>query len=116
MAYLDTENKETQKQLAYNPRILATAWLEVSQSFIRNQMEWKVRFEAEHSGECYSDYDETDRMKKYILLHAKVTCRIQDLKLYVTLRNLTDKTYQSRAGYPMPGRTVSFGGTWELWD
>ncbi|UCE18655.1 MAG: TonB-dependent receptor [Gemmatimonadota bacterium] len=114
--YLDAENRGTGRVLARNPETLATAWLQLSRAFIRDQMEWKVRIETEYTGRQYADFEEKVLMKKYALLHARMACRIQDLSLYVTFRNLTDKTYQSRAGYPMPGRTISFGGGWELWD
>ena len=115
-AYVHSEDMNTHTSLPYRPRTVTTAWLQFSRSFIKKQIHWRLRLEAEHNGEQYSDYDERARMKKYGLLHAKVSCRIHDLNLYVIFRNLTDTSYQSRIGYPMPGRTFRFGGSWELWD
>lgn len=114
--YLHSEDTDKHTSLPYRPKTAATVWLQFHRSFIRNEIDWRVRLEAEHIGEQYSDYDELSRVKKYGLLRAKVMCTIHDLSLYALFRNLTETSYQSRFGYPMPGRTFRFGGTWGLWD
>ena len=114
--YVHAEDKATGKLLPYCPKTSAAVWLQFATSFLKDQIEFTLRGEAEHLGEQYTDYDETSRMKEYGLLHAKATCRIQDFNFYVVFRNLTDKRYRTRAGYPMPGRIMTLGGAWEFWD
>jgi outer membrane cobalamin receptor len=51
----------------------------------------------------------------YAVLQARVTVSpLPELALYLSGENLTNRSYQTMLGYPMPGRTMMGGVRWEM--
>ncbi|MDR1673064.1 MAG: TonB-dependent receptor [Bacteroidales bacterium] len=71
---------------------------------------WTFSANYQHVGNLYSNSAVPDRTETYGLLDAKATYRpLKWLNVFAKGENLTDREYQIRDGFPMPGITV-FGG------
>lgn len=67
----------------------------------------------EYSSDRYTDLDGYNKLNDYILAHLHVTFNIIDnLKLELTFKNITDADYSLRAGFPMKGRTYGLTATY----
>ncbi len=98
---LDTEDKKTGKELTY--RAQKTANLRISQQL--NQL--TVGLDTQFSDERYTNTSNTEKLPAYTLynLDAKYSLSKQ-LNLSASIKNLTDKEYETNKGYATAGRTV----------
>ncbi len=77
-----------------------------------------VTLQGQWINNLYSDDNPYDysvtyvRLDPYILLNLRINGRLNKyLKYYTSVENITDKSYQTMHGFPMPGRTFTFGLT-----
>jgi iron complex outermembrane receptor protein len=66
------------------------------------------------SGLYGADYSRT-ALPDYATLQGRVTVKpLNGVSVFVSGENLLNKSYQTMANYPMPGRTVMGGARWEI--
>lgn len=56
------------------------------------------------------------KLPGYGLLDVRVSQKILSAELFISIENVLDKKYQSRDGYPLPGRIISAGIRMKLLD
>jgi outer membrane cobalamin receptor len=75
-----------------------------------------ARLSGEYVGSRYEKSDNTVSLPKYGLGSFLLTLRVVDLTGYYGVDNFGKVKYESRRGYPMPGKTYRAGIGVELWD
>jgi outer membrane cobalamin receptor len=58
----------------------------------------------------------TTELPEYLLVNLKASKKIKDIELWAKVDNATNKQYQTRLGYPLPGVTYYAGITVKFWD
>jgi outer membrane receptor for ferrienterochelin and colicins len=115
--YLDARDDRTERLLPYQPHHQLATYVQYEMTFIPEQLQVIGRVEIEAIGKRYADSDQTQRLAPETLLSASITARfLQHLTAYLAAKNLLDRRYALRFGYPLPGRTFSAGLTWTFWD
>ncbi|KPL19969.1 MAG: hypothetical protein AMJ92_00460 [candidate division Zixibacteria bacterium SM23_81] len=115
--YLDAKDDLLNKHLPYQPEHQFAAHLQYGLSVIRKQLEVICRLGVEHIGERYADAREGEKLPSSTVVNGKLTAKVLDrVRVYLVGKNLQDKEYSLRSGYPLPGRTFYGGISWEFWD
>ena len=102
------------KVIPYSPLVHSFAFVELSHCFFRELLGGSIRFEADVTSGMEDSAGE--KMADVVLLNLKGRIRLVDIDLFGVVENITDKSYELRRGYPLPGRTLRCGLEWELWD
>ena len=115
--FLDAKDDLLDKRLPYQPQHLLNGHLQYGIPLIKGQLELTGRMGVEYLGECYADSQEEENWPSNILLNGKLTGRVLNrFQIYLMGKNLQDKSYLLRKGYPLPGRTFYGGISWQFWD
>lgn len=61
-------------------------------------------------------YERRVSTKDYLIVDTKIAGQWGDFQVNVTLNNLTNVTYIEAGAYPLPGRWMSLGVKWQLWE
>ena len=102
--FLDTEDRETGKQLTYDPEHMANLVLD----YRVRDFGLGISLRGEYVGERYKDQENTEKLDGYFLAHAKITKDItKNLEAFLEVENIFDKKYEEYD--EMPG-TELFGG------
>jgi len=107
--FLIARDKKTENDLYYQPRNKVNSSVEYSSP-------WKgtYGFSVEYLDRCYDSISnlETRVLPSVVLLNCRASQNIlEHIELFLAVENLTDKSYQMRYDFPMPGRTFSGGTT-----
>ncbi len=102
--FLDTEDRETGKELIYDPEHMANFVLD----YRVPGFGLGINLRGEYVGERYTDSNNTEKLNGYFLAHAKITKDItKNLEAFLEVENIFDKKYEEYD--EMPGTEV-FGG------
>ncbi len=113
--YLDARDRETDDQLPYQPHHQFAAGLQSGLTVIPRQLELSVKMELEAIGQRYADSIEEDRLAAESRLNGRIGARFLDhLTVFLIGRNLLDRRFALRSGYPLPGRTFGGGLSWSF--
>lgn len=114
--------------LPYQPARSGTGYLEYQKEFWlypkgkaqtggkKGKIMVGARLSGEYVGYRYAKSDNTVSLPKYGLGSFLLTLRVVDLTGYYGVDNFGKVKYESRWGYPMPGKTYRAGLSVELWD
>lgn len=97
----------------YIPELRLDFWVGYGELFKEENLGLNLKLAGEYVGQRFS---EEGRMAPHLLFDLRVALRIIDLSLFYQADNLLAESYELRPDYPMPGRTISFGLSWEFWD
>ena len=111
---LSAEDEEMKKDLPYRPQFQGGWVIQYRESFLRGNFGLELLLSGEYVGERMSESGE--RLDDYHLLHSRGEIRIVDFALYAKVINLFDSYYRSRMNFPLPGRTLHVGLSWEFFD
>jgi outer membrane cobalamin receptor len=114
--YLDAKDVSLDRRLPYQPGQQLAGHLQYGLILFGENSELVSRLEAQYLGERYVDAAEGEKLPALVMINGKISLRAMGLRLYFVAKNMTDKRYCFRAGYPMPGRTFVGGVSWEFWD
>ena len=115
--YLDARDRETDLLLPYQPHHQISAHLGSGLTMISNQLELTVSMELDVIGERYADSAEEKRLAAETRLNARIDASfLEHLTVYLIGRNLGDRRFALRSGYPLPGRTFGGGLSWTFVD
>jgi outer membrane receptor for ferrienterochelin and colicins len=115
--YLDARDRRTDLVLPYQPAHRFSASLRSGLAVIEDQLELSAMLEFEGIGERYADSAEMEVLAAESHLHARIDARfLEHLTVYLTGRNLRDRRFVLRSGYPLPGRTFGGGLSWTFRD
>jgi outer membrane receptor for ferrienterochelin and colicins len=116
-SYLNGKDDTTDRRLPYQAEHQVMGYIQYGIELIAEQLELIARVGAEHTGRRYEDSIEARSLSANTLLHGKLTANFfRQLQVYVQGKNLLDKEYSLRSGYPLPGRTLTGGLSWTFWD
>ena len=102
--FLDTEDRETGKELIYDPEHMANFVLD----YRVPDFGLSINLRGEYVGERYKDQENTEKLDGYFLAHAKITKDItKKFQAFFEVENIFDKEYEESD--KMPGTEV-FGG------
>ncbi|MCK4617336.1 TonB-dependent receptor [Candidatus Aerophobetes bacterium] len=91
--------------LAYTPEYKMGLSLEYETDFGLG-----IRIETEKVSEQYTNRENTQKLKGYNLLNARLSQRLtKKVEVFATGENLLDESYQVFRDYPMPGRRINLG-------
>jgi outer membrane cobalamin receptor len=91
--------------LAYTPEYKMGLSLEYETDFGLG-----IRIETERISEQYTNRENTQKLKGYNLLNARLSQRLtKKVEVFATGENLLDESYQVFRDYPMPGRRINLG-------
>jgi len=91
--------------LAYTPEYKMGLSLEYETDFGLG-----IRIETEKVSEQYTNRENTQKLKGYNLLGARLSQRLtKKVEVFATGENLLDESYQVFRDYPMPGRRINLG-------
>ncbi len=99
--------------LPLSPEVRSNFWAAYGRVLGGGNIELRARLAGEYVEETFP-YG--DRLDTYLLFNLRGELKLIDLSLFYQLDNLLAETYELLPGYPMPGRTASFGLSWEFWD
>jgi outer membrane cobalamin receptor len=115
--YLNARDDRTDRLLPYLPHHQLSAHLQSSLAIIPEQLEFTARLELDAIGERYADSAQEQRLAAEALLNARLSARfLRQLSVYLIGKNLQDRRFALRSGYPLPGRTFGGGLNWTFWD
>jgi outer membrane cobalamin receptor len=115
--FLEAKDDLLNKHLPYQPEHQLTAHFQYGITLIKKQLEVICRLGVEYIGERYADAQEGEKLPSSIILKGKMTAKVMErVDIYLVGKNLQDKQYSLRSGYPLPGRTFYGGVSWEFWD
>lgn len=115
--YLDARDDRTDRLLPYQPRHQLSAHLQSALTVISEQLDLTARLELEAVGERYADSAQERRLAAETRLNARLSARfLRHLSAYLVGKNLQDRRFVLRSGYPLPGRTFGVGLNWDFWD
>lgn len=106
----------TDKSLPQVPKSLGTLACQYSGKFVSGRVGLLLRASEEYVGRRYIDSREDQALPAYSVLNLKTVLSLVDVSAYLSLLNATDENYVSQVGYPMPGRSLEAGLTWDFWD
>lgn len=106
--YLNPEIVESQKKPENEGNILQYRAQQTANLRITHQInQLTLGFDTQHTGERYTDDANTEKLPAYTLYNLDAQYRInQQLNLAASVKNLTDKEYESNKGYATAGRTL----------
>jgi outer membrane cobalamin receptor len=97
--YLMAENLETHAMLPYKPQ--NTLNYDISYFLLSNT---ELNLNACYISEQFvSAYDSSQKLPPYTLLNVGISQKINDVEIWAKINNITDKKYQIRYSYPLPG-------------
>ncbi|MDI6807488.1 MAG: TonB-dependent receptor [Candidatus Eisenbacteria bacterium] len=114
--YLEAKDKRSNLPLLYRPKHKAGGDIHLGFWLFSRSLRVSPGIAGEFVGTRFREGGAGKTMPWYSLLHANLRLQITDVTFYGSLRNLTDATYETRKGYPMPGRNYVFGFSWEFLD
>jgi outer membrane cobalamin receptor len=115
--FLDAKDELLDKRLPYRPRHQLFGYLQHEVDLLAEQLKLVSRLEIEHLGRCYANAMESEEVPSNTFINAKVTVHaLNHFQVYLVAKNLGDKKYSLRSGYPLPRRTFFWGLSWEFWD
>ncbi len=115
--YLDARDDRTERLLPYQPHHQLSAHLQSGLTVISEQLDLTARLEFEVFGERYADSAQERRLAAETRLNAKLSALFLDhLSAYLIGKNLQDRRFALRSGYPLAGRTFGGGLNWNFWD
>ncbi len=101
----DKGEEYTGNYLAYTPEYKMGLSLEYETDF-----GLAIHIEAEKIGEQYTNRENTQKLKGYALLGAKLSQRLtKKVEVFAMGENLLDESYEVFRDYPMPGRRINLG-------
>ena len=102
--FLDTEDRETGKELIYDPEHMANFVLD----YRVPDFGLGINLRGEYVGERYKDQENTEKLDGYFLAHAKITKDItKNLEAFLEVENIFDKKYKEYD--EMPGTELFCG-------
>ena len=102
--FLDTEDRETSKELIYDPEHMANFVFD----YRIPHFGLTINLRGEYVGERYTDQENTEELDDYFLAHTKITKDItKNLEAFFEVENIFDEGYEEYD--EMPGTEV-FGG------
>jgi outer membrane cobalamin receptor len=119
LAYTLLEAKDTllDRRLTYQPEHRLCGHLQYGVVLIKSQLEITGRLEFEYLSQRCADSWSGKELPSNTVIDGRVTGRVLDrFQIYLVGKNLRDKKYLLRVGYPLPGRTFFGGISWEFWD
>jgi len=115
--FLDAKDELVHKRLPYQPRYQFGGYLQHEVSVFAKHLELVTRLEIEHLSQRYADAMESEKIPYSTVINGKVTaCALKHFQVHLVAKNLGNKKYFLRSGYPLPGRTFYGGLSWEFWD
>lgn len=106
--HLVAEDKKTDKQLPYQAKDKAMAYIGYQQP------SFDIRIEAEHSGERFTNVQNTKSLDDYTLLNVSGNYYVNPhLTISSRLNNLTDEDYQTADGYRQKGVNAFISATYQ---
>jgi len=112
--YLWAINSDLKTLLDYMPRNTATyAFKYMSRSGIKAGIDFDY-VSSQLTGDSYTISN--PELPEYLLVNLKVSKKIKDVELWAKVDNATNKQYQTRLGYPLPGTMYYAGVTIKFWD
>lgn len=76
-------------------------------------LDMNAQFTGDHTGYDFANYDYSE-FSSFVLYNARLTAKpLDSLSVYLDLRNLEDKQYGYKPEFPMPGRTITVGFSYE---
>jgi len=109
-----SEHSRTGEELPYAPKVSAAGYAGYNGVFRRGDLGVKVTVDARYAGERVSDNGLS--LPEYYVLNLCGEIRVISLRMSYRVENLLDEEYESVSGYPMPGRTFTYGLDWEFWN
>ncbi len=109
-----SEHSRTGEELPYAPKVSVAGYAGYNGVFRRGDLGVKVTVDARYAGERVSDNGLS--LPEYYVLNLCGEIRVISLRMSYRVENLLDEEYESVSGYPMPGRTFTYGLDWEFWN
>ncbi|MFQ6116465.1 MAG: hypothetical protein ACE5NG_20595, partial [bacterium] len=121
-SYLEAED-EKGAWLIDRPQQMAYGWIDWTDRFFDRQLGVTVRLSGRLIGKRWGmKFDPVTyqtnpaQLQQVGIFDVKLMFEFKDADIFYTLENILDKRYQKVMGYPMPGRTIRWGITWEFFD
>jgi outer membrane cobalamin receptor len=115
--FLEARDDLLDKRLPYQPRHQFSGHIQDDIVLVRDQLELTGRLGFEYLDERFADSWEGQRLSSVAVFDGKISARVMGaFEVYLVGKNLGDKHYSLRSGYPLPGRSYYGGLTWEFWD
>jgi len=109
-----SDYSRTGGQASYTPKVTAGGYAGYGGTFRQGNLGVSLIGEARYVGERLSEVGLS--IPEYYVLNLCGEMRIVDVRLSYRIDNVLDETYESILGYPMPGRTFTYGLDWEFWN
>ncbi|MBI5206267.1 MAG: TonB-dependent receptor [Candidatus Firestonebacteria bacterium] len=115
-SYITAREKTSNHFLPNEPRNKITYYLIFNKDFHKGDLNIGIKFGGEKIGQSFTALDNTEELSPYTLFNAKLVIRIVDINFYWGASNMQYTKYETRKGFPMPERRVTFGFNWEFID
>lgn len=99
--------------LPLSPEVRSNFWAAYGTILSGGNVELRARLTGEYVEERFPCGDWLDT---HLLFNLRGEVKLIDVSFFYHLDNLLAESYELLPGYPMPGRTASFGLSWEFWD
>lgn len=109
--YLWAEDTQNKRLLNYRPRNAANYTVTYLTAF-----DMKIDLTAQYTGEQETWEMSYPVLPEFTLLNLGISQKIRDTEIWARANNLTDKKYQTRNKYPLPGFNFSAGVTVKFWS
>ncbi len=100
------EGEEDYIKLMYTPHNRANYDLTLKR---RHGLRVNLRVNFTDVVKWVDDFDESHKLPDYTLVDCRVSQRVKRAEVFCAAENITDRKYQSREDYPLPGRSF-YGG------
>ncbi len=111
-SYQKAENMDTGKELISAPRHKANLGIQLKSSKL---IPLKASFILHYVGEKLHTTGSTDKLPDYLLVNSKIIATLREqLDLTLTIYNLTNKVFEDKLNYPVSGRKIIAGLSYEF--
>ncbi|MBN1823142.1 MAG: TonB-dependent receptor [Endomicrobiales bacterium] len=109
--YLWAEDKINKVLLSYRPRNTAKYTLKYI-----NGRGFRADADVKYTSRQNTENPSIPELEEYSVVDIRVTQKIKDVDVWAKAENVTDKKYQTRLGYPLPGAAYYAGVEIRFWE
>jgi len=110
-------------KLVNMPALIATGYVQYTGSLFQGDIRPTFRIEGRYFGTSkgflvhpYRYIALQENLNPASILNAHVILDLGNVKIFITLENILNSSYQLLYGYPMNERTLHYGLRWEFWN